>query len=208
MKQLVTSEEKVQMICDTLKRETLEPAQREAAQIVEEGKAAVDQMIEDAKKQIKEMEREARHRIEEQQNVFDASLTLAAKQALEALKQEIEQSLFNDQLKALIEKKSSEVDVTASIIEAIVRGIEKEGLDGDVEAFIAKSADPKKVSQLLAEDVLSRIKEVTLGDIAGGAKVRVANSNLTISLSDEVLIELLASFLRDDFRAILFRDIK
>jgi V/A-type H+-transporting ATPase subunit E len=47
-------------------------------------------------------------------------------------------------------------------------------------------------------------KSVEVGSIEGGVQVKIVDQNLTIDMSDESLKNLLASFVRDDFRSVIF----
>ena len=200
-----TSDEKIQKICDALKRETIEPAQQEAARLVEQAKQTADTLIHDAKRRIEEMEREAAARIEQKQNVFEASLSLSAKQALEALKQRIERKVCRDHIAHLVRKETQRPDVIATMIKAMLGVLEKEGLHANLEIGIPKQVDIEEVTQALTAEALAGMGELAISEAGGGITLRMSDDSLTLSLSDETLTELFVSLVRDDFRKLFFQ---
>ena len=51
MKFMDTGKDKVQQICDILKKETLEPAREEAQKIIDDAKASAQRIVQEAKEQ-------------------------------------------------------------------------------------------------------------------------------------------------------------
>jgi V/A-type H+/Na+-transporting ATPase subunit E len=207
-KTLETGQDKIQKICDVLRRETLEPAEAEAQKIIEEAKKRAEQILLEAKKQIEKQQVDAKKSIEQERNVFQSSLAQAAKQSTEALRQAIEHKLFNPELHNLVGKQSSEPQVIANLITILVKAIEKEGLEADISAYIPSAVSPKEVNQYLAENILNKLKNqsVTIGDFGGGAKLRLEGKRLMLDISDAEIEELLRKFLRKDFRKLIFAE--
>ena len=206
MKSVDTGKDKVKKICEVLKKETLDPAKKEADKIIAQARADAEKIIEDAKREATRVHEDARKKIEEERNVFQASINLACKKSLDTLKQEIEKNLFNEELNAFVGKQMKDPHVAAELISAIVKGIEKEGIDVNLKAVVSSAVSTKAVNQELAKGVIDRLKSksVEIGDIAGGAQVKIVDKNLTIDMTDEALKTLLASFVREDFRSVIF----
>ncbi|MCB1084683.1 MAG: V-type ATP synthase subunit E, partial [Chlamydiia bacterium] len=198
--------EKVKKICEVLRKETLDPAKKEGDQIIAKAKRDAEKIIEDAKQKAAKIHEETKRKIEEERNVFQASINLACKKSLEMLRQEIETKLFNPELKSLLSKELNEPKVVAELISAIVTAIQKEGLEGDLRAIVSKAVKLEAVNQALLKGIETRLKgnSVELGALKGGAQVKMVDHNLTIDLSEEALKSLLASYVRDDFRSIVF----
>src|SRR5271167_1797266 len=93
-----TGKEKVKKICETIRKETLEPALEEAKTIVDNANAKASEIIEEAKNEAARMIGGAEKEIEKRQGVFKASLNQGARQAVEWLRQEIEERFFNHKL--------------------------------------------------------------------------------------------------------------
>ncbi len=206
MKSVDTGKDKVKKICEVLKKETLEPAKKEADRIIAKARVDGEKIIEDAKREAQKLQEEAKKRIEEERNVFQASINLACKKSLDTLKQEIEKKLFNEELDHFIRKQMNHPDIVAELISAIVKGIEKEGIDVNLKALISSTVSPQAVNQALAKGIVDRLKEksVEIGDIMGGAQVKIVDKNLTVDMTDEALKTLLANFIREDFRSVIF----
>lgn len=210
MKTLEKEEDKIQQICDALRKETLEPAQKEAEYIVTSAKGHANEIIREAQKQAERFIAEAQRTIEQERNVFQSSLSQAAKQSLEALRQAIEQQLFNPELHQLIVQHTADPAIIAKFIQALIKAIEKEGLEGNLNAVAPHSVNPQQVNALIGEAILKRLKgnSVTLDGFAGGVKVRLESKKITLDISDTEIESLLKQYIRKDFRKMLFAPVK
>lgn len=209
MKTLETGNEKIQKICDVLRKDTLEPAKIEAESIISQANERAEEIIIEAQRRADEMIKESQSIIEQQNNVFQSSLEQASKQSLEALRQSIEHKLFRQELSDLITSHTSDPKVIANLINALIKAIEKEGLAVDLNVFIPANASEKEINHLLGERVLKKLKEksVGLGDFTGGAQVRLDKKRLTIDITDADLAELLSKYIRKDLRKWIFTDV-
>lgn len=205
-KTLVRSEDKIKKLCDQLKNETLEPALREGERIVEEAAEKGRHIIHEAEKKAEHIIREAEKAVEKERAVFRSSLDQASRQSLETLRQAIEAKLFSGELAKLIETGTKQPDVIAKVINAIVEAIQRQGIESDLRAVIPKTVSPQEVSRALAHEVLHRLKEgaIEVGDFPGGAKVKLVDKKITLDMSSQAVFELLAGYVRKDFREILF----
>lgn len=206
MKATEMGKDKVKRICDVLKRETLEPALKEAESLIVAAKGQAEQIIAAAKGQAAAIREEAQREIERQKNVFHSSLSQACKQALESLKQEIEHKLFNKELGALMGREIQNPHVLAEFITAVVKSIEKEGIDVDLSAYVPAVVPARSVNVLLMREIMERLREkgVLIGSMTGGIEVKLHKENITIDLSDKALESFLARYIRKDFREMLF----
>lgn len=206
MKSVDTGKEKVKKICEVLRKETIDPAKKEGDQIIAKARNEGEKIVINAKHEVARLLDDAKKKIEEERNVFQASINLACKKSVDTLKQEIEKSLFNPQLRAFVGERTKDPKVVAELITAIIKGIDKEGIDGDLRALVSKAVNVEAVNKELSKGILEQLesKSVELGEIEGGAQVKIVNRNLTIDMSDDALKSLLASFVRDDFRSVIF----
>lgn len=206
MKTLEKGSDKIKKICDVLRHETLEPAKQEAQAIIEDAKARAAEIIAEAERQKQRIIDNAKVVIEQERNVFQSSLVQASKQSMEALRQIIEHKLFNDQLQALIDNSTSDPTIIAKLINTIVQAIEKEGLDVNLSAVVPRGVSVTEVNRLLLESVIKKLKEggVTVGTFGGGLQVKLLNKKMTIDMTDAALKELVANYVRKDFRKLLF----
>lgn len=206
MKTLEQGQEKIQKICNELREGTLEPAKKEAERIVSDAHARATELIKEAEKEAEELIKASRVVIEQERNVFNSSLSQGVKQGLEALKQDIEHKLFNDQLNEMVKKGTQNPDVVARLIDCIVKAIEKQGLSADITAIIPKYIPEAEVNLLLTQEILQKLKRhsVAVGSFEGGAQVKLGDKGLTVDISDQAIKELLSRYIRKDFRKFIF----
>ncbi len=206
MKGIETGKDKIQKICDALKRETLEPAKQEAREIVENAHMQAAEIVTEARDKAKTMLHEAEVEMEERKRVAGASLNLACRQAIEQLKQKIEKELFNQELSKLVAKEMSEPKVIANIINSFMKAMEEKGIEEDFIAKIPKGISPRTINELLAVHILERLQNRTVvaSDILGGVQIQLIGRQITIDISDEVVRELIAQYIRRDLRDLIF----
>lgn len=201
-----TGKDKVKKICDVLRRETLEPAKRQAEETVAQAVLEAERMIEEARLTIQKMEYEARQEIERQKTVFQSSLNQACKQAVEALKQSVEEKLFHPELMHLISKQMQDPQILAKLIEAVVNAVEKEGIDANLSVYISAAVPAKAVNEMLTGQILAHLREksVLIGPLTGGIEVKLHKENITVDISDAAVKEMIALYIRKDFREQFF----
>lgn len=206
MRSLEKGQDKLQKICDKLRHETLEPAEQQAQRILEEARQKAEEIKAEAGLHAEQLLKQARGQIEQERNVFYASLQQAAKQAVEGLRQEIEHKLFNEELNNLLEKQLADPKIIAELINGIVKAIEKEGLTTELTVMIPRLISVHDVNALLLENVRKRLKgkPLEIGNFAGGAQVKLLGKKMTVDLSDQAIKELLAQYMRKDFRNLIF----
>ncbi len=176
MKGTEPGKDKVKKICDILRRETLEPAEEEAEQIIRSAKEQAEQFIAAAKGEVEKLCTKQAQEIERQKNVFQSSLTQACKQAMEALKQSIEEKLFNQELGRLITKHTQDPKVLAQLVTAVVHAIEKEGSGAVLSVYVPAAVPARAVNMLLAHEILEKLKEksVLVGPLSRGDRSQAA----------------------------------
>ena len=121
---LFKSDEKIQEICDILRKDTLEPAQKEAAKIIQEAEETAKRIQHEAHRHAQDWVEQAKKQMEQERNVFDSTLKQASKQAIELLRQKITQELFAPEVVRLVEEKSASKEIVGKLIAAIVNSLE------------------------------------------------------------------------------------
>jgi V/A-type H+-transporting ATPase subunit E len=206
MKGLETGKDKIQKICDSLRKETLEPAKQEAREIVENAHMQAAEIVAEAKTKASSMLQESEKEMEEKKRVFHASLNLACRQGIEQLKQKIEKELFNQELASLVIKETSEPKVIAGLLNSFMKSMEEKGIEEDFVALIPKGISPRSINELLSAKVLERLqnKTVVASDIGGGLQIQLKGRQITIDISDAVVRELISQYIRRDLRDLVF----
>lgn len=199
-------EQKIQKICEYIKNETLDPARQQAKEILENAHISAEQIIKKAHAEKDRLLNEAKNEIQRERKVFDSSINLAVRQTLEDLKHKIEEELFSKNLKELVLKTTKDTKIIANIINSIVKTIEKYGIDIDISAYVSKDMDPKSINALLITEVIDKLKEneVVLKEFEGGVKIKLHNTQITIDISDKAIKELIARYVKSDFRQLIY----
>lgn len=206
MTTLDKGQDKIDQICTILRKDTLEPAEKKAAEIINAAEKKAQDIILEAEKKHNTLLSKAKDEIEQEKKVFQSSLYQAARQGVEYLRQEIEEKLFNPELTQKIKTVTVDPQIIASIISALVHSIEKEGMSGDLSAYIPQTVSAQAVNALLLDGVLHKLKNgsVEVGTFDGGAQVKIKDKRITIDMSDKALKDLLANYIRKDLRKYIF----
>ncbi len=206
MKGLETGKDKIQKICDILKKETLEPAKQEAREVVENAHMQASEIVAGAKREAEARLAAADREIEEKQKVFQSSMHLACRQGIELLKQKIENELFNRELTSILDKEMSNPQVIANLLSSFMKSMESKGIEEDFEAVIPKNVSPRTINSMLSTHILERLRghTVVVGDFHGGVQIRLTGRQITIDISDQVVRELISQYIRRDFRDLIF----
>jgi V/A-type H+-transporting ATPase subunit E len=206
MDNLETGKDKIKKICEILKNETLEPAKLEAQKIIENAQEEAHRIIKEAEKTSADMIEKTKGKLEKERELFQGSLSQAAKQSVIALRQDIEDSLFNKEVVSLVDKMALDPNIVSQLVTTLVKAVEKEGTSTDFSAQIAATLPPEKINALLTKQIIEKLREksVTVGQFVGGIQLKLHDRNLTLDLSDKALTELLGKYLRKDFRKVFF----
>ena len=208
MEILDSGKDKVKKICETLKKQTLDPAKLEAKNIVDVALKEAEKIVKHAREEAKQILEDQKQRLAQEKKAFQSSLSFACKQSLEALKEEIEHHLFNKQVSTLFQHETHQDSLVAQFIEVVIKALEKEGINAPFDVYIPKVLSRQKIAQKLGSEILSKIEgsELHLADFHGGAKVRVKNRHMTVEITDESLKALFSRFIREEFRNLLFEN--
>lgn len=206
MKGLETGKDKIQKICDVLRSETLEPAKQEAREIIENARLQASEIVKEAQKKAEELLKAAGEDIQEKGKVFQASLQLACRQGLEQLKQKIEEKLFDQQLSELVVHEMADPKLIAHLIDSFMKSMEEKGIEEEFVAVIPKNISPRSINLLIGSQILERLQKqtVVVGDFAGGVQIQLKGRQITIDISDATVRELIAAYIRRDFRDMIF----
>ena len=206
MPQLEKSQERIQAICEKIREETLNPAKLQAELIIDEAKKEAERIKLQAIRDAEKIRDEAKRNLEVEKQIFTSSLEQAAKQSVDLLKQKIDSSLFNPALEKWVVEQLGGAKEHAKLIEVIIQAIQKEGFKTDLAITIPHEFTPDEITSKISSNILKELKDgaIEVGDIKGGVKVTLKGKHMTLDLSDSALRELIASFIRKDFRKVFF----
>lgn len=200
-----TATNKVQEICDVIRKSTLDPAKEEAKKIIEEAKATAGQIIHEANVEAERINEELKQELDKKRKVFDSTIELSVKQAVSQLRQAAV-GLFSDTLSEETSEKLRRPDIIAKLINAIVTSLEKEGNKTNLVARIPKEVSAEEVVSHLQESVRKRVsrENIELSNVPAGVSVALVDQKISIEITDKALLELLGNYLPDVLREKLF----
>lgn len=204
---LEKSKDKIQTICDALRKETLEPAQAEAQKIIDEAHLEAKKILDQANKEALGIAESARQKLQKDEIVFNQALIESSKLSMERLKQDIIHNIFNQGLEELVVPATCDSQAVATLIESMSDAIEKEGISVDFSALIPSKLPVDAVNKLLKKSILDKLREKSciIGDFDGGVKIKLHDKNLILEITDETIVQLLQQHLRKDFRKWIFK---
>lgn len=208
MKDLESGKDKIKKICDILKAETIDPAKKEAEEILNQAAQEAHQIIKEAEKKAEEIILEARKNIEKERAIFESSIAKAFKQSIETLKQDIENKLFNEEFSHWVQKHTADPSLAGRLITALVKALEEKGVSADFSAYIPREIPASEVNAALSNEIVKKLREksVVIGDFDGGVKLKLHDKRMTLDLSDQAIKELLERYIRKDFHKLLFQN--
>lgn len=206
MDNLESGKDKIKKISELLKNETLEPAKREAQKIIETAQTQAHEMIREAEKKAEALLQQAREQNAKEKERFDASLSTAMRQGTEELRQQIEETLFSQAIEEWLGKELKDIKKSAKLIDVLIKAVESDGVSADFSAWVPKALPADEVNALLLKKTVASLREkgVVTGEFVGGVMIKLHDQKLTLDVSQEAIKELLANYIRKDFRELLF----
>ena len=206
MELIDSSKKKVKKICDVLVKETLEPAQKQAEEIVDEAHAKGSAIISEAKAKAEAILQKARDQVEEEKRVFESSVNIAVQKVITDLKDQIESRLFHPELEGQVSKYLKEKDVVVKLIDALVGALSKEGMKADLEVIVSNSFSTEEICSAILDSSLKAMKGETiqLAEMGSGVVVKCEGYNLSVDITDEAVKEIIARYASESLRKILF----
>jgi len=210
MTSLDTAHERIQAICEKIRVETLDPARQQAEKIIQAAEEEAKHIREQAQKEASNIRLQAKKELEEEKQIFTSSLEQASRQTIELLKQKIECMLFNPALEDWIVMQMNGPKLHAKLIEVIIQAIEKDGVQTRLDIKIPQAFTADAIVKELSSSIMNTLKNgsIDIGTMKAGIQVTLKNRHITLDISDAALRELVASFIRKDFRKVFFIDSK
>ena len=202
-----TAQIKIQSLCDTLKQEALEPAQHQATQLINQARAEAETLVQTARQEAEQIRQTAKQQMQQERAQFDSSLRQATAHSLRALRCEIEEKLFRDQLVQSLSEGLNDPVILTRLIHVIIDAIARDGLGVDLSVEVSKAVDISALNSLLGQKILKQLRDGTClkSTVGGGARIRVHEKALTFELSDQFLRELLESYIHSEFVKLVFQ---
>lgn len=203
MKSFEKAEDKIRLICDELRNNTLKPAQDQAKELVKEAEMQAKKIKEEAREKHDKMIKEAKEKIAKEEKVLKSTLEHAYRMALENFKQNVSTKLVRDSWKELFKGEVKNERIVAELLSSLVKGIEKEGIEGDLHAYIPAELKSDDVNALLAKGVRDRLAEKSVlldGEMDSGVSVKLEDENIKFDFTGDALEKILWPYIYEGFR--------
>lgn len=197
---------KVKEICDLLRKDTLDPAKKEAERIKHEAKKEAAHILQKAEEEATLVKENLAKELYKMQNVHEAAVQLAIRQGVSKLKQLVSQ-VFSDELQNLVVSELGKTDVMAKILSVLVSAIEKEGLSANLLAVLPKGVSTEEIQAKLVSNVAAKLKsnKIVFGDFIAGIELKILDKKFAIDMTDQAVKELIAMYCEDELREKIFQ---
>lgn len=199
---------KIEEISSYIRDRVLVPAEDEREEILKAAKKEAQGIIDKAQADADGIRKKAEEKNNQDRQNFEASLRIAARQAVDALKMGLEKEVLRKVLDENVTSTlTSETVVTELVKEAIHHYMGQNNEDG------AQLVLPESLKSAVSSYVQSEIRNaaengITIADetVPAGFSLRVVDSGLTFDFTDQSVRELLGQFMREEIRSFLFSD--
>jgi len=200
--------DKLQELTKRIYNEGLEKGKNEAEQLVSQAKKEAEEILKQARKEAEKLRTEARKEADELSKNVHSELSISAKQAISAIKQQITEVLVTKAVDQAVEKAFDDKDFVKNIITRILTTwgeIEKSNQDVILSL-------PEKDRKLLEDHFLSKVgKEIKTGfvlnfeeGIQSGFTVGPKDGSYKISFTDQDFEHFFKQYLRPRTTKLLY----
>lgn len=197
---------KLQELTEKIFQEGVEKGNTEAAEIIKKAKAEADLILENAKKEAKALVEDAKKKAVESKKNTESEIKLSAKQAINALKQNVV-DLVNGSITKEAVKQAFDKDFTKKIIDTSLQNWAKSGQSMDLSVLLP-AKDEKDLSFFFQKEAKQFIdKGVTVqfnASIKEGFQLGPKDGSYKVSFTDDDFINFFKQYLRPKLVEILF----
>ena len=198
--------DKLQELTDRLYNQGLSKGKEDGAALLAQAQAKSDEIIKAAKKEAAGIITKANKEAEDMKIRVEGDLKMAASQAIQATKKDIENIIVTGLCDENISKTLSSADFVKDILKAVAEKFNAEqALDLNVilPDSLKNSLEPF-VKNELSKTLKGSIKAEFSKKISGGFNIGPKDGSYFVSFTDETFKELISSYLRPTTKKLLF----
>ena len=207
----------VQELISRIRDDGVEAGQSKADEIVSQAREEATRLVAEAREEAQEIRAKADAEIESNHQAALEALKMAARDARLQLGAQVLSS-FEQHVKRLVAQGTQDGSFVRSLILVLAGQAAEEQYAPDQkleilisDLLIGREQENPELDQLAREGVLGisgnmlreGVEIIPVGDVAGGARVRLVGEDLEIDLTDEAISKLLMKHLLPRYRAIL-----
>ena len=198
--------DKLQELTDRLYNEGLSKGKEDGAALLAQAQAKSDEIIKAAKKEAAGIITKANKEAEDMKIKVKGDLKMAASQAIQATKKDIENIIVTGLCDENISKTLSSADFVKDILKAVAEKFNAEqavDLNVILPDSLKNSLEPF-VKNELSKTLKGSIKAEFSKKISGGFNIGPKDGSYFVSFTDETFKELISSYLRPTTKKLLF----
>jgi vacuolar-type H+-ATPase subunit E/Vma4 len=106
-----------------------------------------------------------------------------------------------------VTKELTEPKFIANLINSFMASLEERGVKEDLVVRVPNTISPRVINSLLIRKFLQRLENesVEIGAFSGGVEIKMREQKMTIDITNTAVCELLAHYIRSDFRNLVFQ---
>lgn len=193
-------------ICGAIRQQTLEPAYKEAEGIIKQANEQAEAIIHKAKLEAEKMHLQATEKINTHKQSIEAALSIAARDMINDLHQQISLHLFKPALSEMVSQLNKMDAPLANILNAISNCFSPNG-GFKLELFYSSGLNKEQLSAHLIDRATELLKTGKIDPkIKQGLIIKVQHDKhqFSIDLTEQSLFQLIDRFLSDEIKSICF----
>jgi V/A-type H+/Na+-transporting ATPase subunit E len=199
---------KLQELTEKIYQEGIAKGNQEADQIIDKAKKEAKSIVDNARKEAEKIVAEAMKKSVEKQTNTESELKLSAKQAVNALKQQITDIINGNIVKEEISKSFNDKDFIKKIIELTLKNWSA-GSTNDIAVLLPESNE-KELKQYFAKSVKNLLdKGLELkfdSGIKSGFQISPKDGSYKVSFTEEDFINFFKQYLRPKLVELLYSE--
>lgn len=208
------SDQKLQELIETLKKQAVESGEASSREIVEEARKEAGSIVERAQAEADEIVRKAQAEADGRMKQLESSMEIAGSQTVTSLKRAIETDLLALPLKEKVNGTLADTGFLKDLIRAVALEYTRHHEKSDLQVLVAEEQQDRLVDFMMelvretSADGGSGRKSLTLhaGNVDFGFMLNRMDGNVTLDFTDEAFLALFLRFLTPRFRK-YFKDV-
>jgi V/A-type H+-transporting ATPase subunit E len=198
-------ENRLQKLTEKLYNEGLSKGKQEADKVLEQAHAEAQRCIDEANRQAQKIIEDARLQAEELKKNTATEISLAARQSIDAVKEQIQNVISGNIINGAVRNANEDSEFVKNLILEIARNWSS---DKNIDLKIMLPASNQEsfinsVREILAQQLNQGI-EVTTGSIKSGFRISPKDGGYYVSFTDEDFKTLISEYLRPQIAEMIF----
>jgi V/A-type H+-transporting ATPase subunit E len=198
-------ENRLQKLTEKLYNEGLSKGKQEADKVLEQAHAEAQRCIDEANRQAQKIIEDARLQAEELKKNTATEISLAARQSIDAVKEQIQNVISGNIINGAVRNANEDSEFVKNLILEIARNWSS---DKNIDLKIMLPASNQEsfinsVREILAQQ-LNQGVEVTTGSIKSGFRISPKDGGYYVSFTDEDFKTLISEYLRPQIAEMIF----